>query len=101
MSGATWFQQLVAQLGYQPCTMKVTINANEIFDVIPNIKSKSNGKSRQKPGNGSAGSLVNHAVNHFQRQDGSDLFSKLHTKSFLKFTKESVFYIMEFCVFVT
>ena len=39
MSGATWFQQLVAQLGYQPCTMKVTINANEIFDVIPNIKS--------------------------------------------------------------
>ena len=35
MSRATWLKQLVAQLGYQPCTMEVKVNANEMFDIIP------------------------------------------------------------------
>ena len=34
-----------------------------------------------------------------KRQDGSDLFRILHTKSFSKFTEASVYYVTAFCVF--
>ena len=32
-----------------------------------------------------------------KRQDGSDLFRILHTKSFSKFTKASVYYVIAVC----